>query len=368
MSFTSYVLHPARLSADHGRPDLPDVRPLLRDALLPSRPAAARPCSGSTCSGSSVTPRSTSSSSPPWASSPRCCRPSRGSPLRLSLDGLRDHPHRLPGLRCRAHHMFAVGMGPIADSAFALTSMLIAIPTGIKVFNWLSTIWGGSLGFRTPFCFAGALGLAMFTIGGLSGIMHASPPVDLQQTDSYFVVAHFHYVLFGGTLLAAVRGSTTGSQDDGTPARRTAGTPPLLADADRVQPDLLPHALPRAHGHAASDLHVRARARLGLLEPGLHHRGGRAGDLASRVPRERGAEPPGERPGRPGSLGRADARVGPALAPARVQLRGAPTVLRRDALWLAKHPDARGSGLANLAALSAPAGAIHMPAPSYWRS
>ena len=104
-----------------------------------------------------------------------------------------------------AHHMFAVGMGPIADSAFALTSMLIAIPTGIKVFNWLSTIWGGSLRFRTPFCFAVAF-VAMFTIGGLSGIMHASPPVDLQQTDSYFVVAHFHYVLFGGTLLGLFAG------------------------------------------------------------------------------------------------------------------------------------------------------------------
>ena len=101
--------------------------------------------------------------------------------------------------------MFAVGMGPIADSAFALTSMLIAIPTGIKIFNWLSTMWGGSLRFRTPFCFAVAF-VAMFTIGGLSGIMHASPPVDLQQTDSYFVVAHFHYVLFGGTILALFAG------------------------------------------------------------------------------------------------------------------------------------------------------------------
>ena len=73
-----------------------------------------------------------------------------------------------------AHHMFAVGMGPIADSAFALTTMLIAIPTGIKIFNWLSTLWGGSLRFHTAFCFAVAF-VAMFTIGGLSGVMHASP-------------------------------------------------------------------------------------------------------------------------------------------------------------------------------------------------
>jgi len=99
-----------------------------------------------------------------------------------------------------AHHMFAVGMGPIADSAFGLASMIIAVPTGIKIFNWLGTLWGGSLRFRTPLYFACGF-IAMFTIGGLSGIMHASPPVDLQQTDTYFVVAHFHYVLFGGSLL-----------------------------------------------------------------------------------------------------------------------------------------------------------------------
>src|SRR5262249_61475584 len=104
-----------------------------------------------------------------------------------------------------AHPMFAVGMGPIADSAFALHARLIPIPTGIKIFNWLSTIWGGSLRFRTAFCFAVAF-VGMFMIGGLSGIMHASPPVDLQQTDSYFVVAHFHYVLFGGMVLALFAG------------------------------------------------------------------------------------------------------------------------------------------------------------------
>jgi len=97
------------------------------------------------------------------------------------------------------HHMFATGMGPVADSAFAITSMLIAIPTGIKIFSWIATIWGGSLRMRTAFYFT--LGFILeFTIGGLSGIMHAAAPVDLQQTDSYFVVAHFHYVLFGGSM------------------------------------------------------------------------------------------------------------------------------------------------------------------------
>src|SRR5215472_8170482 len=99
------------------------------------------------------------------------------------------------------HHMFATGMGPVADSAFAITSMLIAIPTGVKIFSWIATVWGGSLRMTTAFYFA--LGMVLeFTIGGLSGIMHASAPVDLQQTDSYFVVAHFHYVLFGGAMFA----------------------------------------------------------------------------------------------------------------------------------------------------------------------
>ncbi len=105
-----------------------------------------------------------------------------------------------------SHHMFATGMGPVADSVFSLATMLIAIPTGVKIFNWIGTIWGGSLQMKTPMYFA--LGfIAMFIIGGLSGIMHASPPADLQQTDSYFVVAHFHYVLFGGSIFALVAGA-----------------------------------------------------------------------------------------------------------------------------------------------------------------
>src|SRR5271156_81093 len=99
------------------------------------------------------------------------------------------------------HHMFATGMGPVADSAFAITSMLIAIPTGVKVFSWIATVWGGRLRFTTSMLFA--LGFILeFTIGGLSGVMHASAPIDLEQTDSYFIIAHFHYVLFGGVLMA----------------------------------------------------------------------------------------------------------------------------------------------------------------------
>ena len=98
-----------------------------------------------------------------------------------------------------AHHMFTSGMGPVADAAFAATTAVIAIPTGVKIFNWLGTLWNSKMTFPTPMLFAVSF-IPMFTIGGLSGLMHASPPLDLQQHDSYFVVAHFHYVLVGGAL------------------------------------------------------------------------------------------------------------------------------------------------------------------------
>ncbi len=104
-----------------------------------------------------------------------------------------------------AHHMFAVGMGPIADTVFGVTTMLIAIPTGVKIFNWVFTMWGGSIRFTTAMKFAIGL-VGLFTIGGISGVMHASPPADLQQTDTYFIVAHFHYVLFGGSMMGIFGG------------------------------------------------------------------------------------------------------------------------------------------------------------------
>ncbi len=104
-----------------------------------------------------------------------------------------------------AHHMFAVGLGPVPDAVFASTTMAIAIPTGVKVFNWLGTIWGGNIQLKTPMYFA--LGfIALFTIGGLSGMTHAIAPSDLQQTDTYYIVAHIHYVLFGGAIMGLMGG------------------------------------------------------------------------------------------------------------------------------------------------------------------
>ena len=98
-----------------------------------------------------------------------------------------------------AHHMFAVGLGPVLDSFFTASTFLISVPTGIKIFNWLGTMWGGKLEFTTPMLFVTGF-VAMFLIGGLTGIMLATVPFDWQLSDSYFVVGHFHYVLFGGTI------------------------------------------------------------------------------------------------------------------------------------------------------------------------
>ncbi len=104
-----------------------------------------------------------------------------------------------------AHHMFTAGLGPVANSAFGLATMFIAVPTGIKIFNWVFTMWGGKIKWTTAMYFAVAF-IVMFTIGGLSGVSHAVVPADTQQTDTYYIVAHFHYVLFGGALFGFVAG------------------------------------------------------------------------------------------------------------------------------------------------------------------
>jgi cytochrome c oxidase subunit I len=104
-----------------------------------------------------------------------------------------------------AHHMFASGLGPISVSVFAVATMAIAIPTGVKIVNWTLTMWGGKLYFSTAMLFA--IGLIIeFTIGGLSGVTHSVAPSDTQQTDTYYIVAHFHYVIFGGGVLGLFAG------------------------------------------------------------------------------------------------------------------------------------------------------------------
>ena len=100
-----------------------------------------------------------------------------------------------------AHHMFTVGMPLAGELFFMYATMLIAVPTGVKVFNWVATMWRGSITFETPMLFALAV-VFLFTIGGLSGLMLAIVPADFQYHDTYFVVAHFHYVLFSGSIMA----------------------------------------------------------------------------------------------------------------------------------------------------------------------
>jgi len=100
-----------------------------------------------------------------------------------------------------AHHMFTIGMNSYANSFFAITTMAVGVPTGIKIFNWIGTMWGGRIQFKTPMLFSIAF-LCQFLVAGLTGIIQSSAPVDWQLSLSYFVVAHFHYVIVGGILFA----------------------------------------------------------------------------------------------------------------------------------------------------------------------
>src|SRR5688572_19256159 len=104
-----------------------------------------------------------------------------------------------------AHHMFTTGLGPVANAVFLTTTMAVGVPTVVKIFNWISTMWGGSLDLKTPMWMAIGFVL-MFTLGGISGITHSVVPSDWQQQDTYYVVAHFHYVLFGGAIMALFGG------------------------------------------------------------------------------------------------------------------------------------------------------------------
>lgn len=109
------------------------------------------------------------------------------------------------GFMVWAHHMFTTGLGPVANALFSIATMLIAVPTGIKIFNWLFTMWGGSIIFNTANLFAVGF-VPTFVMGGVTGVMLAAAPADFQYHDSYFVVAHFHYVIVGGLILGIFSG------------------------------------------------------------------------------------------------------------------------------------------------------------------
>jgi cytochrome c oxidase subunit 1 len=110
------------------------------------------------------------------------------------------------GFMVWVHHMFTDGLGPVANAIFAVATMAIGVPTGIKIFNWLFTMWGGSVKFTTPMHYAFGF-IPSFVIGGVTGVMLASAAADYQYHDSYFVVAHFHYVIVGGVVLAILAGT-----------------------------------------------------------------------------------------------------------------------------------------------------------------
>jgi cytochrome c oxidase subunit 1 len=105
-----------------------------------------------------------------------------------------------------AHHMFAVGMPVAGQLFFMYASLLVGVPTGVKVFNWTATMWEGSLSFETPMLFAVGF-IFVFVVGGMTGIILAIAPVDIQMQDTYYVVAHFHYVMVAGSLFAMFAGT-----------------------------------------------------------------------------------------------------------------------------------------------------------------
>ncbi len=164
------------------------------------------------------------------------------------------------GFSVWAHHMFTTGS--VFLPFFSLMTFLIAVPTGVKMFNWIATMWRGKLRFQTPLLFATGF-LTMFLIGGINGAFSAAVPVDFAIHDTYWVVAHIHYVLFGGSVFAIFAGiyywfpKMTGRMLNETP-----GQDPVHDHVHRVQPDVLPDAPAGPGGHAAADRRLLGERRL----------------------------------------------------------------------------------------------------------
>jgi cytochrome c oxidase subunit 1 len=165
------------------------------------------------------------------------------------------------GFMVWAHHMFTTGLGPIANAIFAVATMAIAVPTGIKIFNWLFTMWGGQLKINTAMLWSIAF-IPTFVLGGVTGIMLASAAADYQYHDSYFVVAHFHYVIVGGVVFGLFAGlhywwpKMFGKILDETLGKITFWFPF----------NILHPAFPWTDGYASSCIHVQSGPRLGPFQ------------------------------------------------------------------------------------------------------
>lgn len=184
-----------------------------------------------------------------------------------------------------AHHMFATGA--VLLPFFSFMTYLIAVPTGIKFFNWIGTMWKGQLTFETPMLFSVGF-MVTFLLGGLTGVLLASPPLDFHVTDSYFVVAHFHYVLFGTIVFATFAGIYFWfPQDDRPAARRAVGQTALLVDVHRFSHHVPGAALVGRRGYAASLRRLPTHRRLPGSQRRLDDRGLHPGcvDVPVRVER-----------------------------------------------------------------------------------
>jgi cytochrome c oxidase subunit 1 len=227
------------------------------------------------------------------------------------------------GFAVWSHHMFTTGLGPVANTAFSLTSFVIGVPTGVKVFNWVGTMWGGAIRYTTSMMYAIAF-LIMFVLGGITGIMLAMPPFDAQATDSYFVVAHFHYVMGGGALFAFLAGVYYWfPKMTGRLISERIRQDRLLAVLHRLQRHLHAPALRGPDGHASPDANVRCRHRTRDLEPHLHRGYVRDGRRDHLDLRKRRLRLPQRRTCRERPLGRPHARVEHLQPAPRAQLRRA---------------------------------------------
>jgi hypothetical protein len=223
------------------------------------------------------------------------------------------------------HHMFASPVPIVVLGFFMLSSLLIGVPTGVKIFNWIATMWRGSIVLTTAMLFAVGF-IATFVIGGITGIFLAVFPIDWQLNDTYFVVSHFHYTLIGGAGFPIFSGVYYWfPKMSGRFLNERLGKPSFLADADRRQRDVLDPGRARTVRHATPDLHLPARHRLGHVQHDLDDRLLRSGFRGPGHDRQHHAQPETRSAVGPRPVEGQHARVVRALTTAAQQLRRHPT-------------------------------------------